>query len=348
MVQTSQPNPPSRILVIRRDNIGDLVCTTPLFSLLRQSFPQAWIGAWVNSYNAPVLDGNPDVDEVFVYTKAKHRAAEQSLLGVFWHKLQLLRRLRQMQLDTVIIATTSPQLRLVRMARWLKPRCIIAYGPCGADIELPLDDTSQHEVEDVLRAAAALGVELPTTPESCLPCRIYARTQPRDRNLVAVHISARKPSQRWPAENFVALLRSLHAHQPHLRFRLFWAPGAENDPLHPGDDIKAAAIITALGQDFPVEPCATQSLTRLIEGLSGCNRMICADGGAMHLAAGLGLAIVCLFGNSGAQRWRPWGPPHQLLQKSSLEVSDLSPAEVAEAFNALPADTPVTAAATQA
>ena len=34
-----------RILVVRRDNIGDLVCTTPLFAALRRQYPQAWLGA---------------------------------------------------------------------------------------------------------------------------------------------------------------------------------------------------------------------------------------------------------------------------------------------------------------
>jgi heptosyltransferase-3 len=83
-----------KILVIRRDNIGDLVCTTPLIAALRQRFPQGWIGALVNSYNAPVLDSNPDLDEVFVYTKAKHRGRGESLLGILWKRLMMMRRLR--------------------------------------------------------------------------------------------------------------------------------------------------------------------------------------------------------------------------------------------------------------
>src|SRR6185436_17853806 len=39
-----------RILILRRDNIGDLVCTTPLIEALRARHPQAWIGALVNTY----------------------------------------------------------------------------------------------------------------------------------------------------------------------------------------------------------------------------------------------------------------------------------------------------------
>ena len=41
----SLPSTP-KILVIRRDNIGDLVCTTPLISALRRRFPEAE-AAWV-------------------------------------------------------------------------------------------------------------------------------------------------------------------------------------------------------------------------------------------------------------------------------------------------------------
>jgi ADP-heptose:LPS heptosyltransferase len=75
------------ILVVRRDNIGDLVCTTPLFSALRRRYPQAWIGALVNSYNAPVLDRNPDLDGVVVYTKLKHLEPGDSRLGTLARRL---------------------------------------------------------------------------------------------------------------------------------------------------------------------------------------------------------------------------------------------------------------------
>jgi hypothetical protein len=55
----------------------------------------------------------------------------------------------------------------------------------------------------------------------------------------------------------------------------------------------------------------------------------------MHVGAGLGLPIVCLFGNSGEQRWRPWGVAQQLLKKPSLDVKDIHVDEVAAAFLSL-------------
>ena len=337
------PAPTPKILIIRRDNIGDLVCTTPLIAALRRQFPQGWIGALVNSYNAPVLAGNPDLDEVFVYTKAKHRGAgrggEESLPGILWRRLAMMRKLRGMRLDDVIIATTSPQPRVVRQALWLKPQRLIGFGEVsGLDLALPLDDAGRHEVEDVFRLAAVYGIAGPPPP-----CRVFAAAPGRDTSAasftVGIHISARKASQRWPAERFAATIKSLAA-QGSLRFMLLWSPGAEDNPLHPGDDAKAAKVQDRVGAGAPVIARPTQTLAELIAALAQCDALICADGGAMHLAAGLGLPIVCLFGNSGTARWRPWGVPYRLLQKPSLDVRDIAVDEVTAAFNALRADIP--------
>ena len=68
----------------------------------------------------------------------------------------------------------------------------------------------------------------------------------------------------------------------------------------------------------------TGRLERLIGGLAACDAMICSDGGAMHVAAGLGLPIVCFFGDSIAQNWHPWGVPYELLQPPGRNVGGIS------------------------
>ena len=358
------PHSNPKILIIRRDNIGDLVCTTPLISALRQRFPGGWLGALVNSYNAPVLDGNPDLDEVFVYTKAKHRGGgwggDMRLPGILWRRLMMMYRLRQMRLDDVIIATASPQPRVISLARLLKPKRIIGFGENDRlDVSLPVDQEDRHEVEDVFRIAAIYGIEGP--PPACRvfassaaspsatarrasaarpPCSAVASSAPSF--TIGVHISARKPSQRWSADRFAETIRIIAA-QGQARFMLLWSPGAEDNPLHPGDDTRAMDVMEKVGAGAAVIPSPTQTLPELIAALAECNALICADGGAMHIGAGLGLPIVCLFGNSSAQRWRPWGVPYRLLQKPSLDVADIDAEEVVGAFNALTADIPARA-----
>ena len=120
---------------------------------------------------------------------------------------------------------------------------------------------------------------------------------------------------------------------------LFWSPGDEHNPLHPGDDGKAAAILAACA-DLPVLPYATEQLEELIGGLSLCQAMICSDGGAMHIGAALGLPLISLFGNSDPVTWHPWGVPHRVLQAPSRDVNDISVEQVAAAFVALRGENP--------
>ena len=330
---------PERILVIRRDNIGDLVCTTPLFSALRRHYPEAHIAALVNSYNAPALAGNPDVDEICIYRKAKHRAPGESKLAVWWQTWHLIRHMRQTHYDLAIVATPARQPEALKFARWVKAERIIAYGEAGDGINDPLSMaglSGLHESEAVMRLLQPLGIQdapgpLTVVADAALAAaiKVPVGTGP----LIGLHISARKPSQRWPESAFAELAHRLHA-ETAARFLVFWSPGPENHPQHPGDDEKAARLLAACA-DLPLALCPTGELSELIAGLSRCDRVICSDGGGMHLAAGLGKPLLCFFGNSEVVRWRPWGVPQVLLQPPSLQVADVSVDQAMAAFASL-------------
>lgn len=335
----TSPDQNVKILVIRRDNIGDLVCTTPLFSALRRHLPSARIVALVNSYNAPVLAGNRDIDEVCVYRKAKHRGRGESKLAVWLQTWKLLRRLRSERFDVAIVATPGRQPAALKFAHWVKARQVIAYGEANEGISdpLPLGLANQgHESEAVMRLLAPLGITAPPGPLSVFADSGLAaavRVPAGEGPLVALHLSARKPAQRWPVERFAELARILHTREG-TRFLVFWSPGAEDHPQHPGDDGKAARLL-ALCSDLPMLPCPTHRLEELVAGLSRCALVVCSDGGAMHIAAGLGKPIVCFFGNSGLARWHPWSVPYEALQKPSLDVNDISVDEALAAFERL-------------
>ena len=69
-----------RFLIICRDNIGDTLLTTPLISALAQS-GQHQVDVLTNNYAAPVLQHNPDIRQLFYYTKLHHREAGQGRLA---------------------------------------------------------------------------------------------------------------------------------------------------------------------------------------------------------------------------------------------------------------------------
>lgn len=328
-----------RILVIRRDNIGDLVCTTPALALLRRRYPEAYIAALVNSYNAPVLRANPSLDEVFCYVKGKHVVPGGTRLAAWLGKLRLLQAIRARRFDVAIVASTLPTPGWIRLARATGARHVLAAvasdGPVPRGVSLPVRREAgfekRHMVEQIASLLAPLGISeappaLALYPDAVAAARIAEALRgigaTRSKLCMGVHISARKPRQRWPAERFPMLMKSLHA-ATGCGFALFWAPGAANDPRHPGDDDKAAAIASVC-RELPLLQVATRTLDELIAGLAAVDALICSDGGAMHLAAALGKPIVCFFGNSDPRNWRPWGVPHRVLQPPGEDVSHLT------------------------
>jgi heptosyltransferase III len=246
--------------VIRRDNVGDLVCTTPLFAAL------------VNSYNAAVLEGNRDLDAVYAYAKLKHRAPGESTFGIVLDRLRLFARLRRERFDHVVLAKG------------------------GFD---------RHGL---------------------------ARAAPGPQRGVAVHISAREPGRVWQTEKWLALIRRLDA-----GVMLLWSPGGGADPKHPGDDARAAAIANEAGPGVALLPANTGHLADLAAALSLCRAFIGADGGAMHVAAGLGLPVVALFENLPYKKrhWHPWQVPYEMVSPDTRDIADIPLERVVEAWRRL-------------
>lgn len=58
------PAAPREILVLRPNDLGDLLTTTPLFEALRQRFPQSRLVAGIGGWGRPILANNPNVDEI--------------------------------------------------------------------------------------------------------------------------------------------------------------------------------------------------------------------------------------------------------------------------------------------
>ena len=339
-MKLADPSTP-KILVIRGDNIGDLVCTTPLISALRCRYPRAHIAALVNTYNRQVLDGHPDLDAVYAYAKAKHRNPGQTRAAIYWDTLTLVLKLRAQHFDHALLASPYPGPSAVRMAHWIAPAQVAGYAGRTGPVDLALPRGARaatHEVEDVFRLARLFGIEDPPGKTSvaldahaCTRARTALGALGAQRKLIAVHISARKPSQRWPDARFGELLRALGQANDLL---LLWSPGADNHPQHPGDDAKAHSILGA-AQGLALLAYPTSQLKDLAAALSLADYVICSDGGAMHIAAALGKPILCFFGDSDAARWHPWGVPCRLLQPDSRIVADISLDAALQAFRDL-------------
>jgi ADP-heptose:LPS heptosyltransferase len=351
-----------RILVVQRDNIGDLVLVTPFLAALKACLRDATLDILVNSYNAEVVARNPHIDRCWRYVKAKHRPAGQSLFAVYWNTWMLWRALRKTRYDLAIVMTGRFAKNSLRPAVASGAAHIAGFTDgSGAARRIDLGISPDHirERHVVRRSEALLDVVVPASlrqrfwPGELPPCRVYSdpglvdairterlRVLGAGRIVIGIHVSARKVDQRLSAPKFAGLMHRLHA-QTDCGFILFWAPGAAGNPLHPGDDVKAEEI-RALTTTLPVFALETPVLADLIAGLGLVHLLVCSDGGAMHLAAAQNVPIVALFGNSEPDVWHPWGCRYEVLRAPSEKVEDLTIEVIFEATTRLMHNAPET------
>ncbi len=323
------------VLFIRPDKIGDLECTTPAIRAVRIKYPHCRIAMLVNSYNAGAVRNNPDVNDVYVYEKFKHQS-DKSRFRVWLSNLRLIGRIRRASVDVSIACGYAPSPRLARYALLTGARMRI--GPVEATGKsiaythpIAAPDKPIHEVEAIMRLLAPLGIkEGLDLPLMVKPGDAEAAFNWHDR-LIAMHISSRRPQNRWPVERFKQLADTIQERPGH-RVLLLWSPGERDNPLHPGDDEDAAAIAGAMKK----EPIAyrTQSVEQLIAALSFASMVVCCDGGAMHIAAGLGKPVLTIWGSTDKKRWAPWGVPSVVLQNGK-EAASIGVDEVVRAFDRL-------------
>lgn len=90
---------PTKILVIKRDALGDVISVTPFLEVLRRSFPQAHIAYLVGSWSQAVLKNNPHINELIVIDSKTW----QHPIKKFLARAKLVRQLRPRKFDSVFI-----------------------------------------------------------------------------------------------------------------------------------------------------------------------------------------------------------------------------------------------------
>jgi heptosyltransferase-3 len=327
-----------KILLIRRDNIGDLILTTPLIATLAGQKTNK-LDLLVNTYNKDVLEGNPHIGKVHLYCKSHHRKLGQTLLGVYLARLKTIFSVRFARYDVAIVGSSDK--RALKWAKMSGAKRIIAIGDhwpdCVTD-KIP-SVKGQHIVESLNKLSQPLGIDqLPgplelyvSEPEIAKMAEKYGIK--RDKPVYGVQISARKPQQRWQVEKFIEFTRRLSARED-CQIVLFWSPGAEDNPEHPGDDSKAQRIIDACA-DINLIALPTRSIRELMAAMSLCDQIITSDGGALHIAAGVQKPVVAMFGNSDAVYWGPWKVPCAVINAPSEDVGLLDVDSVYSHFTAL-------------
>jgi lipopolysaccharide heptosyltransferase II len=300
-----------RILLVRLRQIGDVAFTTPAIHALRQRFPDAHISYLVEPAAAPIVAGNPHLNQVIVAPRAR---GVRGLLG----DLALGRRLRAARYDLAIDFHGGPRASLLTWLSGAPDR--FGYTVAGRGwmytrrIARPRELRPRHSVENQWDLLAPLGVAPPD--RSAFPMempidagiavsvadRLTRAGVATDNQLVVIHVSAGNPFRRWPAAHFVELAVSLATADPRRRVLITSGP-SEQDA---SGRVIAEAHARLAARASQVLSCGEFSLAELRALLDRAALYIGGDSGPLHVAATTGVPIVGLYGPTLSVRSAPW------------------------------------------
>jgi ADP-heptose:LPS heptosyltransferase len=301
------------ILVIRLDRIGDLVLTTPIFELLRKSFPTARIDALVRHAAVDILRNNPAINAIHEYRSTDDTIRQ--LKGTY---------------DLIIDPYMGYPLITAILTRKLSPRWSLGFDDEGRGAffthPVPLPAHREHFVLRTQRVLAPLGI-LPSA--SAIPSISIAEEDDQaaqallgsmgvsDQDcIIVIHPGGFYPSQRWPAENFLGLINALAAKIPNVRIFVI-GTALEKEAL----DLIARGTT---GSNHIAVLC-NLPLNRTVAILARASLFIGNNSGIVHIAAALKIPTVSTMGPTIPWEWHPYGDPStNIIVNRSLPCSPCS------------------------
>lgn len=306
-----------RILVIRPDEIGDVVLTGPFLRALRQAAPQAHISLLVKEECRELVALCPHVDAVRSLPFSARWTAGR-WLDLLIAAGRLKAALPKEGFDLVLLPRCDVDwygAALIghllagngAVVRHRDARPGLAGSPELAIItEDYANPVMEHEVLRPLRFLTWCGAA--AGPDSHLEAwvgdadRAFARGWLRSRFAGAAPLVVMHPSggrswlKQWPVEHFQATLVDLKAQTP---FNILVVVGADEDWIAEAfaaqESERCAIGVGALG------------LRQLWAVLEQAALFIGGDCGPMHMASAAGTRVIGIFGPTSELRFRPWG-----------------------------------------
>jgi heptosyltransferase-1 len=325
-----------RILLIKPSSLGDVVHALPVLHGLRARYPKARIDWLVGHAFAPLLAGQPEVDELVVFDRREAR----SPVGrprAWGYLAKFRRRLRAAKYDLALDLQGLFRSGWFAAATRAPVRLGLGSAREGAGLfyshRVDVPTMEMHAVDRYYLVAAELGfADTPIRFGLKLPDPVRATA---DRMLAEVGVSPEQPfiamvpgarweTKRWPIEHFARLIEALGAELP-LPIVLFGSK-SERDLCASLTEPGRYACEPATRKNAPSGDLGASRMARVVDlvGATTVPEMaallgraavvVCHDSAAAHLAAALERPLVCLTGPTNPQRTGPYGRLDDVLQ----------------------------------
>jgi heptosyltransferase I len=307
-----------RVLIIKLTSLGDVVHALPAAARLKETFPHLELHWVVEDRCAPLLENSPLLDSVVVYPRKKIQGLWKEgqrgpALSTLWELRQSLRRLDiQLSIDLQGLAKSA----LMAFMAWA-PHRIGCYGLKEGStwLSTPLPEGRElHAVDRNLKVIEALGapagipkfvIGLGEEEKSRASALLASKGLGESSDLIGLQIGASFPQKCWPLPKWLALMEKL-SRVPKVRLILF-GDQTDRERLSPYLPALPPTVINTVGD---------LSLRQLMALIDRCRIFVGADTGPLHLAVGLGLPVISLYGADAPQWTGPYGPGHRIHYKA--------------------------------
>lgn len=286
--------PPYSLLLIRPGGIGDAVLLAPTIRLIKTIYPDCKIAVLAERRNAGVFDLIPGVNQLYCYdTPSEFIQALRNNYDVVidteqWHRL------------SAVVARLIPAPIKIGFATNERQRMFTHTEPYCHD---------EYEVESFLRLARTFCGETTPTIDLAAPFltipenakdRINTLLEPlQGQPYLVIFPGASIAERRWGAENYHTVALQLPAT---TGVKIVVVGGTV-------DQADAAVIAGAQG----ISLAGKTSLVETAAVIAEAKLLISADSGLLHLAVGLDVPTVSLFGPGIAAKWAPVGSKHRVV-----------------------------------
>lgn len=287
--------PMSSVLLIRPGGIGDAVLIAPTVNLLKKNYPNLHITILAEQRNAGVLPLVSGVDKVLCYDIPKEFI--QALRGQYDAVIDT----EQMHRLSAVVARFSSAPMKIGFDTNERRRMFTHYISYSQDDYEAISFVHLLQPLGMGLSAVALG-----TPFLSIPCAASAKTTGflkscHNKPFVIVFPGASIQERRWGSDRFRQVAEILSTFGVNIV-----VVGGKEDRQQ-GDLIAGGGLgINLAGLTSLAETAAVIQKSALL---------VSGDSGVLHIAAGLGIPTVSLFGPGRAKKWAPRGDHHIVINK---------------------------------
>lgn len=313
-----------KIIILKRDKLGDLLLTTPMLQLLKKLHPKSELAVVAPESSAWILKNAPFIDQLYCYPQPKFFNLK-SIASIFI-QLFIFLKIRLKHYDIAIAAGGEFSPRAIKRLSWINAKRTISFVPKNKAIKGITDPViepshkkkGRHESQRMIELLTPItqsknklnlpNVYFKPSQEWLLKAQLFlTEHQLKKRQYIVFGLGARREKKQASKEQIIET--AMYAFKKHkLKTILVWTPGNKSNHNYPGDDELAYDILASAPEE--IVPLRAP-LDQTIGVIWLAKKSIFPDSGLMHFASASPGGVVGLFAETKVsphpEQWGPLG-----------------------------------------